>query len=104
MILHRSNNENMFTELEVPAALWRPSVTGHQCLLSSSSCVPCPKASRGDIGHAVGLLTSQPQQVHDPGDPQQPAASGEAWEAQSGTLDTKHIHPNLSTTACLKSQ
>ncbi|XP_075888245.1 ubiquitin carboxyl-terminal hydrolase 28 isoform X2 [Nelusetta ayraudi] len=41
-------------------------------------------ASRGDIGHAVGLLTSQPQQVHDPGDPQQPAASGETWEGQSG--------------------
>lgn len=69
--------------------------------------VLCPKASRGDIGHAVGLLTSQPQQAHDPGDPQQPAVSGETWEGQSGTLDAKHIdlkHPNLSTTACFKSQ
>lgn len=49
----------------------------------------CPQASRGDIGHAVGLLTSQPQQVHDPGDPQQPAASGETWDGQSGTLEKK---------------
>lgn len=92
----------MFTGLEVPAALLQPLVTSHQCQFRSCPCVRCPKASRGDIGHAVGLLTSQPQPVHDPGDPQQPAASGETWEGQSGTLDTKHIHlmlTNLSTTA-----
>lgn len=92
----------MFTGLEVPAALLQPLVNSHQCQFRSCPCVLCPKASRGDIGHAVGLLTSQPQQVHDPGDPQQPAASGETWEGQSGTLDTKHIHlmlANLSTTA-----
>ncbi|KAM3601776.1 uncharacterized protein V6R79_018744 [Siganus canaliculatus] len=41
-------------------------------------------ASQGDIGHAVGLLTTQPAEVQDPGEPQESGTSGEAWEAQKG--------------------
>uniref|UniRef100_A0A8C4ERR2 ubiquitinyl hydrolase 1 n=1 Tax=Dicentrarchus labrax TaxID=13489 RepID=A0A8C4ERR2_DICLA len=41
-------------------------------------------ASQGDIGHAVGLLTTQPAEVQDPGEPQELETSGEAWEGQKG--------------------
>uniref|UniRef100_UPI0037E71E01 ubiquitin carboxyl-terminal hydrolase 28 isoform X2 n=1 Tax=Semicossyphus pulcher TaxID=241346 RepID=UPI0037E71E01 len=41
-------------------------------------------ASQGDIGHAVGLLTTQPAEVQDPGEPQQSGTSGEEWEGQKG--------------------
>uniref|UniRef100_A0A8C4EY60 Ubiquitin specific peptidase 28 n=1 Tax=Dicentrarchus labrax TaxID=13489 RepID=A0A8C4EY60_DICLA len=56
-------------------------------------------ASQGDIGHAVGLLTTQPAEVQDPGEPQELETSGEAWEGQKGTLGTKkqtYIHISLS--------
>lgn len=43
------------------------------------------KASQGDIGHAVGLLTTQPAEVRDPGEPQEAGTSEEAWEGQKGT-------------------
>lgn len=53
------------------------------------------KVSQGDIGHAVGLLTTQTAEVQDPGEPQELGTSGEAWEGQKGTLgmqiDTKLI-------------
>lgn len=53
------------------------------------------KVSQGDIGHAVGLLTTQTAEVQDPGEPQESGTSGEAWEGQKGTLemqiDTKLI-------------
>ncbi|XP_036975996.1 ubiquitin carboxyl-terminal hydrolase 28 isoform X3 [Acanthopagrus latus] len=39
-------------------------------------------ASQGDIGHAVGLLTAQPAEVQDPGEPQESGSSGETWEGQ----------------------
>ncbi|XP_028276809.1 ubiquitin carboxyl-terminal hydrolase 28 isoform X3 [Parambassis ranga] len=41
-------------------------------------------ASQGDIGHAVGLLTTQPAEVQDPGEPQESGTSGEAWEGKKG--------------------
>nr|XP_019952865.1 PREDICTED: ubiquitin carboxyl-terminal hydrolase 28 isoform X4 [Paralichthys olivaceus] len=41
-------------------------------------------ASQGDVGHAVGLLTAQPAEVQDPGEPQESEAPGEAWEGQKG--------------------
>ncbi|KAI3373959.1 hypothetical protein L3Q82_022522 [Scortum barcoo] len=41
-------------------------------------------ASQGDIGHAVGLLTTQPAEVQDPGEPQELRTSGEVWEGQKG--------------------
>lgn len=50
---------------------------------------PLFKASQGDIGHAVGLLTTQPAEVQDPGEPQESGTSGEAWEGQKGT-ENKH--------------
>ncbi|XP_039888346.1 ubiquitin carboxyl-terminal hydrolase 28 isoform X1 [Simochromis diagramma] len=40
--------------------------------------------SQGDIGHAVGLLTTQTAEVQDPGEPQESGTSGEAWEGQKG--------------------
>lgn len=40
------------------------------------------KASQGDIGHAVGLLTTQPAEVQDPGKSE---TSGDTWEAHKGT-------------------
>lgn len=43
------------------------------------------QASQGDVGQAVGLLTSQPPEVQDPGDPQESKGSDETWEAQKGT-------------------
>ncbi|XP_023265206.1 ubiquitin carboxyl-terminal hydrolase 28-like, partial [Seriola lalandi dorsalis] len=42
------------------------------------------KASQGDIGHAVGLLTTQTAEVQDPGEPQELKTSEEAWEGQKG--------------------
>ncbi|XP_059208231.1 ubiquitin carboxyl-terminal hydrolase 28 [Centropristis striata] len=41
-------------------------------------------ASQGDIGHAVGLLTTQSADVQDPGEPQELGTSAEAWEGQKG--------------------
>ncbi|XP_029957407.1 ubiquitin carboxyl-terminal hydrolase 28 isoform X2 [Salarias fasciatus] len=41
-------------------------------------------ASQGDIGHAVGLLTTQPAEVQDPGEAQLSGTSTEAWEGQKG--------------------
>ncbi|XP_068456106.1 ubiquitin carboxyl-terminal hydrolase 28 isoform X3 [Clinocottus analis] len=41
-------------------------------------------ASQGDIGTAVGLLTTQSAEVQDPGEPQELATSAEAWEGQKG--------------------
>ncbi|KAG8008466.1 Ubiquitin carboxyl-terminal hydrolase 28, partial [Nibea albiflora] len=41
-------------------------------------------ASQGDIGHAVGLLTTQTAEVQDSGEPQESGTSGEAWEGQKG--------------------
>lgn len=40
--------------------------------------------SQGDIGHAVGLLTTEPAKHQDPGEPQESGTSGEAWESQKG--------------------
>lgn len=40
------------------------------------------KASQGDIGHAVGLLTTQPAEVQHPGKSE---TSGDTWEAHKGT-------------------
>lgn len=42
------------------------------------------KASQGDVGHAVGLLTAQTAEVQDPGDHQDPGAPGESWDDQKG--------------------
>lgn len=50
---------------------------------------PLFKASQGDIGHAVGLLTTQPAEVQDPGEPLESGTSGETWEDQKGTFGTK---------------
>ncbi|KAM6911946.1 ubiquitin carboxyl-terminal hydrolase 28 isoform 2-T2 [Lycodopsis pacificus] len=41
-------------------------------------------ASQGDIGNAVGLLTTQSAEVQDPGEPQELGTSAEAWEGQKG--------------------
>uniref|UniRef100_H3DMV8 ubiquitinyl hydrolase 1 n=1 Tax=Tetraodon nigroviridis TaxID=99883 RepID=H3DMV8_TETNG len=41
-------------------------------------------ASQGDVGQAVGLLTSQPLEVRDPGDPQESKSTDETWRAQKG--------------------
>lgn len=48
-----------------------------------------PQASQGDVGLAVGLLTSQPPEVQDPGDPQESKTSAETWESQKGKAGTK---------------
>ncbi|XP_034461678.1 ubiquitin carboxyl-terminal hydrolase 28 isoform X1 [Hippoglossus hippoglossus] len=42
------------------------------------------KASQGDVGHAVGLLTTQPAEVQDPGEPEETGAPEEAWEGPKG--------------------
>ncbi|XP_037323559.2 ubiquitin carboxyl-terminal hydrolase 28 isoform X1 [Pungitius pungitius] len=39
-------------------------------------------ASQGDIGNAVGLLTTQSAVVQDPGESQEPGPPAEAWEGQ----------------------
>ncbi|XP_051903202.1 ubiquitin carboxyl-terminal hydrolase 28 isoform X1 [Hippocampus zosterae] len=49
------------------------------------------KASRGDIGHAVGLLTSQPVEVQNAGEPQKSGIPVEAWDGQ------KAVHDELQT-------
>ncbi|XP_056140145.1 ubiquitin carboxyl-terminal hydrolase 28 [Lampris incognitus] len=41
-------------------------------------------AGQGDIGHAVGLLTAQPPEVQDPGEPENTDPKGEGWESQKG--------------------
>uniref|UniRef100_A0A7N6BYE4 ubiquitinyl hydrolase 1 n=1 Tax=Anabas testudineus TaxID=64144 RepID=A0A7N6BYE4_ANATE len=41
-------------------------------------------ASQGDVGHAVGLLTTQPAEVQDPGETQKPGIPEEVWEGQKG--------------------
>ncbi|XP_030009701.1 ubiquitin carboxyl-terminal hydrolase 28 isoform X3 [Sphaeramia orbicularis] len=41
-------------------------------------------ASQGDIGHAVGLLTTQTAEVQDPGEAQQPGTTGQNWEGHKG--------------------
>nr|XP_020454301.1 ubiquitin carboxyl-terminal hydrolase 28 isoform X3 [Monopterus albus] len=41
-------------------------------------------ASQGDIGHAVGLLTTQPAEVQDSGQTPELETSGEDWEGQKG--------------------
>ncbi|KAM8898702.1 ubiquitin carboxyl-terminal hydrolase 28 [Spinachia spinachia] len=41
-------------------------------------------ASQGDIGNAVGLLTTRSAEVQDPGDTQEPGPPAEAWECQKG--------------------
>ncbi|KAM9332124.1 ubiquitin carboxyl-terminal hydrolase 28 isoform 2-T2 [Pholidichthys leucotaenia] len=41
-------------------------------------------ASQGDIGHAVGLLTTQPAEVQDSGEPQELGTPGDAWDGQKG--------------------
>lgn len=53
------------------------------------SLFPLFKASQGDIGAAVGLLTAQSAEVQDPGEPQEAGTSAEAWEGQKGTLGTE---------------
>ncbi|KAM9728442.1 ubiquitin carboxyl-terminal hydrolase 28 isoform 1-T1 [Menidia menidia] len=40
------------------------------------------KASQGDVGHAVGLLTTQPAEAQDPAAPQESGMSRETWEGQ----------------------
>ena len=40
------------------------------------------KASQGDVGHAVGLLTTKPAELHDAGE--DPDSHTQAWEAQKG--------------------
>lgn len=52
------------------------------------------KASQGDVGHAVGLLTAQTAEVQDPGDHQDPGAPGESWDDQKGEI-LKHIFSRL---------
>uniref|UniRef100_A0A1A7X853 ubiquitinyl hydrolase 1 n=1 Tax=Iconisemion striatum TaxID=60296 RepID=A0A1A7X853_9TELE len=42
------------------------------------------KASQGDVGHAVGLLTTQTAEVQEPAEPQESGSSGETWEGQKG--------------------
>ncbi|XP_054481245.1 ubiquitin carboxyl-terminal hydrolase 28 [Anoplopoma fimbria] len=41
-------------------------------------------ASQGDVGNAVGLLTTQSAEFQDPGDPQESGTSAETWEGQKG--------------------
>lgn len=59
------------------------------------------KASQGDIGHAVGLLTTQPAEVQDPGEPQESGTSGETWEGQKGTLRTNQTFTKILATTTL---
>ncbi|KAM4727355.1 ubiquitin carboxyl-terminal hydrolase 28 [Anableps anableps] len=42
------------------------------------------KASQGDIGHAVGLLTTQTVEVQDSAEPQESGTSAETWDKQRG--------------------
>nr|XP_057942453.1 ubiquitin carboxyl-terminal hydrolase 28 isoform X4 [Doryrhamphus excisus] len=54
------------------------------------------KASRGDIGHAVGLLTTQPAEVRDAGEPQESGTPGVPWEGQKGDRDELQTAIELS--------
>ncbi|XP_054611538.1 ubiquitin carboxyl-terminal hydrolase 28 isoform X3 [Dunckerocampus dactyliophorus] len=54
------------------------------------------KASRGDIGHAVGLLTTQPAEVPDAGEPQESGTPGVPWEGQKGDRDELQTAIELS--------
>lgn len=69
------------------------------------ACVPVcvPQASQGDVGQAVGLLTSQPPEVQDPGDPQESKSADETWKAQKGTRGTEP-GSNLLLESFLKTQ
>ncbi|XP_007563041.1 ubiquitin carboxyl-terminal hydrolase 28 isoform X1 [Poecilia formosa] len=42
------------------------------------------KASQGDVGHAVGLLTTQTVEVQDSAEPQESGTSAETWDKQRG--------------------
>uniref|UniRef100_A0A3Q2R0T0 Ubiquitin specific peptidase 28 n=1 Tax=Fundulus heteroclitus TaxID=8078 RepID=A0A3Q2R0T0_FUNHE len=42
------------------------------------------KASQGDVGHAVGLLTTQSVEVQDSAEPQDSGTSAETWDSQRG--------------------
>ncbi|KAM4547480.1 ubiquitin carboxyl-terminal hydrolase 28 [Fundulus diaphanus] len=42
------------------------------------------KASQGDVGHAVGLLTTQSVEVQDSAEPQDSGTSAETWDGQRG--------------------
>uniref|UniRef100_A0A3B4WQQ9 ubiquitinyl hydrolase 1 n=1 Tax=Seriola lalandi dorsalis TaxID=1841481 RepID=A0A3B4WQQ9_SERLL len=53
-------------------------------------------ASQGDIGHAVGLLTTQTAEVQDPGEPQELKTSEEAWEGQKIRKDELQTAIELS--------
>lgn len=46
------------------------------------------------MGHAVGLLTTQPAEVQDPGEPQDSGTSGSTWEEQKGT-HVANVWPHL---------
>lgn len=63
----------------------------------SFPCLLFFKASQGDIGHAVGLLTTHPAEVQDPGETQESGNSGEAWEGQKGTTRDKIGRDNIQT-------
>ncbi|XP_061658297.1 ubiquitin carboxyl-terminal hydrolase 28 isoform X3 [Syngnathoides biaculeatus] len=54
------------------------------------------KACRGDIGHAVGLLTSQPTEAGDAGEPRESGTPAGAWEGQKGVHDELQTAIELS--------
>lgn len=62
-----------------------------------------PQATQGDVGQAVGLLTSQPPEVQDPGDPQESKSADETWEAEKGTPGTKPFFLGFSEDAAMLS-
>lgn len=53
------------------------------------SLFPLSKASQGDVGHAVALLTAQSTAVQDPGETQKSGTSEEVWDDQKGTVRHK---------------
>ncbi|XP_077402835.1 ubiquitin carboxyl-terminal hydrolase 28 isoform X2 [Vanacampus margaritifer] len=62
------------------------------------------RASRGDIGHAVGLLTSQPAEVRNAGEPQESGTLVGAWEEQKGVHDELQTAIELSLQESHKAQ
>ncbi|XP_077360663.1 ubiquitin carboxyl-terminal hydrolase 28 isoform X2 [Festucalex cinctus] len=62
------------------------------------------RASRGDIGHAVGLLTSRPAEVRDAGEPQESVMPVRAWEGQKGVHDELQTAIELSLQESHKAQ
>ncbi|XP_061608028.1 ubiquitin carboxyl-terminal hydrolase 28 isoform X2 [Phyllopteryx taeniolatus] len=62
------------------------------------------KASRGDIGHAVGLLTSPSAEVRDAGEPQESGTPAGAWEGQKGVHDELQTAIELSLQESQKAQ